>query len=293
VPDLSTAEQIREFLTSRRARLSPDRAGLPAYGTRRRVQGLRREEVALLANISVEYYTRLERGHVRGVSEEIIDGIARALQLGPDERAHLVDLVGVANETILAPPTPIQMKFRPAIGEIVESMAGMPAMVRNRRLDVLYANRAGEAFYEPIFRDPVRPANPARFTFLDPASKEFYLDWEAAADDMVALLRAESGRNPDDPLLLEFIEELSARSESFRTRWAIHDVLFHRSGFRRFRHPVVGEVTLTYEDLDVASDPGLTILVFTAEPGSPARASLDRLMSSIKADEVVPATENR
>jgi transcriptional regulator with XRE-family HTH domain len=275
----SNAKQIREFLTSRRARMSPERAGLATYGRRRRVSGLRREEVALLANISVEYYTRLERGNARGASQGVLDGIARALQLDEAERAHLLDLVRAANAVSPAGRDPAQPEVREAVRLIVDSITGMPAMVRNRRLDILYANRLGYAFYSDVYRDPVRPANPARFVFLDPRSSEFFIDWEAAAHDMVALLRAEAGRNPSDRALSDMVDELSARNAAFRVRWAAHNVLFHRSGVRGFHHPIVGDLTLAYEDLELPADPGQTVLVFTAEPNSPSRDALDRLAS--------------
>lgn len=164
----------------------------------------------------------------------------------------------------------------------------MPAMARNRRLDILYANRMGHAFYSEVYRDPRRPANPARFVFLDPRASEFFVDWEAAAHDMVALLRAEAGRNPDDRALSDMIDELSTRSAEFRVRWAAHDVLFHRSGVRRFHHPLVGDITLAYEDLELPADPGQTILVFTAEPNSASRDALDRLASWVSTHDPTP-----
>ena len=289
--DLSIEGQIREFLASRRARLTPDRAGIPAYGRHRRVSGLRREEVALLAGISAEYYTRLERGHTRGASGDVLDGLARALQLDEAERAHLSDLVRVAN--LERPPqrTTAQELVRPAVQRIVDAMAAMPAMVRNRRLDILYANRLGQALYSSVFDDPIRPANPARFVFLDPRSREFYVDWEAAAHDMVALLRAEAGRNPSDRSLSELIGGLSTRSEEFQSRWAAHEVLFHRAGTRRFHHPLVGDLTLTYEDLDLPADPGQTILVFTAEPGSASEDALRELARASSSLEAVAETK--
>lgn len=227
----------------------------------------------MLAGVGVDYYVRLERGDARGASEEVLDGVARALRLDAAERAHLADLLGKVDAVSPAEPEMV----RPEIRQIVDAMAGMPALVRNRRLEVLYANTLGYALYSEMYRDPTRPANPARFVFLDPASRTFFVDWEAAAGDMVALLRAESGRNPRDTALIELIEDLSTRSESFRELWARHDVMFHRTGEGHIHHPVVGDMVLSYEDLDIANDPGQTILVFNADPGSESERSLEAL----------------
>jgi len=291
---MSTSEEIREFLTSRRARITPEQAGLPAYGGRRRVSGLRREEVALLAGISVEYYTRLERGNARGVSESVLEGIARALQLDEAERAHLIDLVRIANTTRPTRRRPSQERVRPSVQRILDSMTGTPAFVQNGRLDILYANQLGSALLSEIFRDPIRPANAARFFFLDPRATEFYVDWENIANDVVALLRAEAGRDPYDRALSDLSGELSTRSEEFRVRWAAHDVRFHRTGVKRFHHPVVGDLTLTYEALELPADPGLTIFAYTAEPNSPSHDALNLLASWTSTPDrvsAVPAEE--
>jgi transcriptional regulator with XRE-family HTH domain len=275
---MGTSEEIREYLTSRRARITPEQAGLPTYGGKRRVSGLRREEVALLAGISVEYYTRLERGNARGVSESVLEGIARALQLDEAERAHLIDLVRTATTR---PPRrrPTQRRVRPIVQRILDSMTGTPALVQNGRLDILYANQLGSALFSEIFRDPVRPANAARFVFLDIRATEFYVEWERIAHDVVALLRAEAGRDHYDRALSDLIGELSTRSEEFRVRWATHDVRFHRTGVKRFHHPIVGDLTLSYEALELPADPGLTIFAYTAEPNSPSHDALNLLAS--------------
>jgi transcriptional regulator with XRE-family HTH domain len=291
---VSTSEEIREFLTSRRARITPEQAGLPAYGGKRRVPGLRREEAALLAGISVEYYTRLERGNARGVSESVLEGIARALQLDEAERAHLIDLVRIANTTRPPLRRPTRHRVRKSVQRILDSMTGTPAFVQNGRLDILYANQLGSALLSEIFRDPVRPANAARFFFLNPRATEFYVEWESIAHDVVALLRAEAGRDPYDRGLSDLIGELSTRSEEFRVRWAAHDVRFHRTGVKRFHHPVVGDLTLTYEALELPADPGLTIFAYTAEPNSPSHDALNLLASwTSTPDQVsaVPAEE--
>ena len=270
---------IREFLASHRARITPDQAGLPVYGTNRRVEGLRREEVALLAGISVEYYTRLERGNTNGVSDDVLEGIARALQLDEAERAHLFDLV---RATLTRTPRrrPTQERVRPGVQQILDSITA-PAYVRNERLDILAANRLGEALYSPVFDLSSRPINSARFLFLSPKASEFFVDWDTIAHDAVAILRSAAGRDPYDKRLTDLIGELSTRSDEFRVRWAAHNVKFHRTGTKRFHHPVVGEVTLNFEALELAADPGQRLNIYTAEPGSPSHDALDLLASWI------------
>ena len=276
---MSNKHEIREFLATRRAKITPQRAGLPIYGRQRRVSGLRREEVALLAGISVEYYTRLERGSAGGVSDEVLEAVSRALQLDEAEHAHLLDLVRSAN--VERPPrrTPRPQPVRPSVRRIVESMTGIAAFVHNGRLDILYANPLLEAIYSDLLRHPAQPPNSARFLFLDPRARTFYLDWETVASDIVATLRGEAGRNPYDRALSDLVGLLSTRSEEFRIRWARHDVRFHRSGTKRFHHPLVGDLTLAYESLQLPADPGLTLVTYSAEPGSTSEAALDELAS--------------
>jgi transcriptional regulator with XRE-family HTH domain len=270
--------EIREFLMSRRARVTPEQAGLYVPdGDVRRVPGLRREEVALLADISVEYYTRLERGNARGVSDEVLDAVSQALQLDEAERAHLYDLVRIANLERAPRRTPATQGVRPSIRRIVDAMTAIPAMVNNGRLDILYTNAIGEALYSEHLQDPVRPANSARFLFLDPRARSFYLDWETVAHDVVAALHGEAGRNPYDRALSELVGLLSTRCEQFRVLWARHDVRFHRTGTKRFHHPLVGELTLAYESLVLVADPGLTLVTYSAEPGSSSEEGLAEL----------------
>ncbi len=273
---MSNADDIREFLTTRRARLTPERAGLPRYGLQRRVAGLRREEVALLAGISVEYYTRLERGNARGVSEGVLDAVSTALQLDEAEHDHLIDLARTANAELAPRRAAAAQKVRPTIARIVDAMVDMPAVVRNARLDILYANDLGRALYSELYRDPRGP-NTARFTFFDPRSHAFWADWERAAADTVAILRAEAGRNPYDRAISDLVGELSTRSDEFRVRWAAHDVKNHRSGIKRLHHPLVGDLTLTYEVLELPADQGLTLLTYAAEPASPSEERLREL----------------
>jgi len=271
--------EIREFLSTRRARITPVQAGLPVYGgDRRRVAGLRRDEVALLAGISSQYYTRLERGNATGVSESVIDGIARALQLDEAERTHLLDLIRAAGTTrAIRRPAPEQV--RSTVQRVLDSMIGTPALVLSARLDILAGNQLGFALFSPVYADPVRPANNARFVFLDPHAAEFFRDWNGVANDTVALLHAEAGRHPYDRRLSDLIGELSTRSDEFRGRWAAHDVQIHTTGVKLIHHPVVGDLDLSFESFPLAADPSQSLLVYTAEPGSPSQDAL-RLLAS-------------
>jgi transcriptional regulator with XRE-family HTH domain len=231
--------EIREFLTSRRGRVTPDQVGLRVYGERR-VPGLRREEVAILAGVSVDYYTRLERGNATGVSESVLEAIAGALQLDEAERAHLFDLARALGPTTTTRRRPKKQRVRPSVQRILDAITGAPALVQNGRLDILEANQLGRALYSEMFRDPARPVNHARFVFLNPRAQDFYADWNRAANDTVALLRAEAGRDPYDRNLSDLVGELSTRSDEFRTRWAAHNVRLHQTGAKTFHHPEVG-----------------------------------------------------
>lgn len=276
---MGAKDDIREFLVSRRERISPQDTGLPAYGTTRRVKGLRREEVALLAGISVEYYTRLERGNASGASEDVLDGVARALQLDDAERAHLFHLVRAANSTVPSRRRPAQERVRPTVQRILDLIT-TPAYVRNGRLDVLAANSLGRALYAPVFdQDTIGVPNIARFLFLSPRASEFFDSWDRIASDAVAILRAEAGRDPHDRRLTDLIGELSTRSDEFRVRWAAHDVKFHRTGTKTLHHPVAGELHLGYEALDLPGDTGQRVLIYTAEPASPSAEALALLAS--------------
>jgi transcriptional regulator with XRE-family HTH domain len=290
---MDNADDIREFLATRRARLSPERAGLPTYGRTRRVPGLRREEVALLAGISVEYYTRLERGNARGVSDDVLQAVSRALQLDEAEHEHLVDLGRTANTARppRKPATPTQV--RPSIRRLVDAMSEIPAFVSNGRLDILYANALAEALYSELFRDPARPVNTARFMFLDPRARAFYPDWDTNMCDAVAALHGELGRNPYDRGLSDLVGLLSTRSEEFRMQWARHDVRFHRSGSKRMLHPLVGELTLSYERLELPADPGLAIVTYSAEPGSRSEERLRELATWVATRDRISAASPR
>jgi transcriptional regulator with XRE-family HTH domain len=272
--------QIREFLSTRRARITPEQAGLPTYGgDRRRVPGLRRSEVASLAGISPEYMTKLERGNATGVSESVIEGLAHALQLDEAERAHLEDLLRTAGTNRPPRRRPARQRVRPTVQRILDSMTGAPAFVLNGRLDILGANDLGFALYSPMYAEDARPANTARFVFLDPQAIDFFRDYDKAANDTVALLRAEAGRDPYDRDLSDLIGQLSTRSEDFRRRWAAHNVRIHTSGVKLLHHPVVGDVDLPFESFPLPADPTQSLLIYTAEPGSATQDALSLLAS--------------
>jgi transcriptional regulator with XRE-family HTH domain len=274
---VETKQEIRDFLTSRRARITPEQAGLPTYGSRR-VPGLRREEVAVLAGVSVPYYTRLERGDMSGVSESVLEALARALRLDGAERAHLFDLARAA-QPIAARPRQRRSKqrVRPEVQWTLDAITGAAAFVGNERLDLLAANQLGRALFSELYAAPARPINNARFVFLDPRAEAFFGDWERVAGECVAILRWAAGRDPYDRELSDLVGELATQSDTFRTRWAAHDVRFHDSGVKLFRHPVVGELSLTYNRLDIAADQGLTIFTYAAEPGSRSGEALKLL----------------
>ena len=286
VDSMDMKSETREFLATRRARITPDMAGLPVYGRNRRVPGLRREEVAMLAGVSVDYYTRLERGNLAGASEEVLEALAEALQLGEAERLHLFDLARVANASSAArsraqrtPTTTV----RPSVQRILDALEFAPAFVRNGRLDILAANVLGRALYSPMFDSPERllnrPVNSARFHFLDSETANAYWGPQAPriAHDAVAILRAEAGKNPYDKALTALVGELSTRSEEFRRLWASHDVRLHRTGTKSFFHPEVGLLELDYEALELPGDPGLQLNVYTAVPGSASEDGLKLL----------------
>jgi transcriptional regulator with XRE-family HTH domain len=271
--------EAREFLITRRAKLTPDQAGVPLYGQRRRVPGLRREEVAQLAGLSTDYYTRLEKGNLRGASDSVLEAIARALQLDDAERAHLFDLARAARGGAREPRRRARPEqARPSVQHVLDAMTGAVAFVGNGRLDVVAMNALARAFYTPVLDNPERPANMARFCFLDPAAHDFYPDWELAADTTVAILRTEAGRDPNRALT-DLVGELATRSDAFRTRWAAHDVRLHRTGTKRFHHPVVGDLDVGFNAMQLPADPGLTLNVYTAEPGSSTEEKFTLLAS--------------
>jgi transcriptional regulator with XRE-family HTH domain len=293
---MDAPNDIREFLTTRRARLTPDQVGLPDFGGRRRVPGLRREEVALVAGMSVEYYIRLERGNARGVSEAVLEGISRALQLDGAERAHLYDLVRTANEGIhprrrRGPARP--QHVRPGVQQLLDAMHDVPAFVQNGRLDIIATNRLARAVFSEMYVQPQRPANFGRFVFLEERAHAFYRDWDDAAQQTVALLRTEAGRAPHDRLLSDLVGELSTRSEVFRALWASHDVREHRTGIKRITHPTVGDLDLSYEAMELSSARELLLIAYTAEPASPSHDALQLLASWTAEAERAHSTDPR
>jgi transcriptional regulator with XRE-family HTH domain len=276
---MDVKNEVRNFLTSRRGRLTPAEAGVSDDGKLRRVVGLRRREVADLAGVSIEYYTRLERGNLAGVSDAVLSSIARALRLDDAERAHLFDLARASQGPTRGPRVPKAAHTRPEIQATLDAFTGGPAFVRNGRMDVLAANLLGRAVYSEMFEDTRRPPNLARFTFLDERSRRFYPDWDRAAYDTVAILRTEAGRDPYDKDLTALVGELSTRSEDFRQRWAAHNVKQHNSGKKHFHHPLAGDLYVTYQALDLFADHGLSLLVYTAQPGTGTDDAL-RLLAS-------------
>jgi len=268
--------EVRDFLTSRRARITPERAGLPLYGTNRRVAGLRREEVALLAGVSTDYYTRLERGNLTGVSESVLEALASALQLDESERTHLLDLAGAANASSRQRRTATRQHLRPGVQRILDSI-GAPAYVRNNRLDLLGVNRLGRALLSDLYANDAGRPNLARYMFLDTRSRDFYVDWAAVARDVVSALRIEAGRNPYDRGLTDLVGELSTRSDEFRNWWASHNVRLHRTSTKQMHHPVAGLLELTGEALELPGDAGLTIITYTVEPATPSSEALQFL----------------
>jgi transcriptional regulator with XRE-family HTH domain len=272
-------DEVKAFLSSRRAKITPEQAGLTSYSRNRRVPGLRRSEVADLAGVSVEYYAQLERGNLAGASDSVLDALARALHLDEAEQAHLADLARAAG-----PATRIRRKHpvhqvRPSVARILELMTEIPAFVGNGRGDVRAANPLAQALYAPMFDDPARPANHARFAFLNPRARDFWRDWDRIASDTVAMMRTESGRDPYDKALTDLVGELSTRSEDFRIRWATHDVRLHRTGIKQFHHPVIGDLDLHFETMQLTADPGLAMTLLSAPAGSAADDAL-RLLAS-------------
>ena len=278
---MDTRNEIREFLTSRRARITPEQVGLISYGSRR-VPGLRREEVAVLAGVSAPYYTRIERGDLRGVSDSVLEALARALQLDEAERAHLFDLAHALRATgsprrRRAP----KRQVRPSIQHVLDGLTGAAAFVHNARLDNLAANELGYALYSDMFSRAAGtgPVNSARYVFLDASARDFYADWERAASDVVAVLRSAAGRDPYDRDLSDLVGELSTQSDEFRTRWAAHNVRFHDTGVKELHHQTVGDLTLTYDRMEIAADAGQFLTIWTAEPGSRSAEALTLLAS--------------
>jgi transcriptional regulator with XRE-family HTH domain len=282
--------EVRDFLTSRRSQITPEQAGLPLFGTNRRVTGLRREEVALLAGVSTDYYTRLERGNLAGVSESVLEALAGALQLDEAERTHLFDLADAANASGRRRRSPSKQHLRPGIQRVLDTI-GAPAYVRNHRFDLLGFNQLGRALFTDLNTAETGRPNLARYLFLDARAQDFYVEWAAVARDAVAALRIEAGRNPYDRSLTDLVGELSTRSQEFRSWWASHNVKLHRTSTKKMRHPIAGELELTGEALELPGDSGLTLITYTVEPASASAEALQFL--SNWASQVAPQTSSR
>ncbi|MBX7430718.1 helix-turn-helix transcriptional regulator [Mycobacterium sp. Y57] len=276
---MDSKSDIRDFLTTRRAKVTPQQVNLPSYG-KRRVPGLRREEVAALAGVSVDYYNRLERGNLTGVSDSVLESIASALQLDEAERLHLFRLAQAANTTPRARRSGVRRpQLSPSLQRVLDGMTGVAAILCNSRMDLLAASTLGRALYWPAYEFESPTPNLARFAFLAPAAGEFYPDWDGAANVAVALLRTEAGRNPHDPGLTALVGELSTCCTEFRTRWAAHNVRTHYNGTKTFMHPAVGELTLGYDTMDLPGDTGLRLTAYTAEQPSRSADGLQLLSS--------------
>ncbi|WP_327325703.1 helix-turn-helix transcriptional regulator [Streptomyces sp. NBC_01210] len=278
--------ELSEFLRSRRARLQPEDVGLPQLGRHRRVPGLRREELAQLAGVSVAYYTRLEQGNGRNVSTEVLDAIARALRLSDVERDHLSHLAKPKQKKHRRMGRPQQL--RPAVQQLMDAMDGVPAYVLGRRLDILGWNRMARALLGDFAALPPQERNMARLVFLDPNAPDLYVDWECKATEVVSFLRMYAGCSADDPQLPALIGDLSVKSEEFRKLWAAHTVQDKGHGTKRLHHPLVGEMTLSYETLRLPDDHDLSLVTYHAEPGTRAAESL-RLLAGWGVDEVADA----
>jgi transcriptional regulator with XRE-family HTH domain len=279
--------EVRDFLTSRRGRITPQDVGLKVFGPRR-VPGLRREEVAMLAGLSVDYYNRLERGNLGGASDNVLDALADALRLDDAERAHLHDLARASQPTTRSRRRVSTENVRPSVQWMLDSMTASAALAENGRLDALGANPLGRALYPALFGRGRRPGNWARYIFLNPDARAFYTDWDRAARESVALLRSEAGRNPRDRELSDLVGELATQSHEFRTLWAAHNVRLHTKGVKQFNHPVVGELELSFNRLEVLAD-SLTIVAYTAEPGSSSAEALALLASWAATPDAVEA----
>ncbi|MET3935621.1 transcriptional regulator with XRE-family HTH domain [Arthrobacter sp. OAP107] len=277
VERVTNNSEVREFLKSRRARITPEMAGLPVYGGLRRVPGLRREEVAAVSGMSIDYYNRLERGNLTGVSDSILESLARALKLDDAERTYLFDLARAANQKRPRQRRRGPQTLNPAVQHLLDGMTGIPAFVQNGRLDVLGMNDLARALYHPNGDEPQQPRNFARFVFLDAGSREQVPGWESTAQDVVAILRQEAARDPHNRDLTDLIGELSTRSEDFRTMWAAQNVRLHRTGVKPFHHPVVGDFELTFQAMQLPGDDGLTLIAYSAEPGTRGHDALNLL----------------
>ncbi|WP_331729471.1 helix-turn-helix transcriptional regulator (plasmid) [Streptomyces sp. NBC_00028] len=270
------ASHLGAFLRARRAQLDPQECGLPATDSARRVTGLRREEVAALAAISVDYYTRLEQGRVRA-SAPVLATLARALRLDDDQQRYLYELAGRTDERPRRRRA--SQRLRPAMRRLLDQLARTPALVLGKRLDILAWNQAAAALYIDFAAVPADRRNYLRLLFTEPAMRELDLDWEHDARDAVAALRLEAAADPEDPELARLVGELAIQDADFRTWWAEHRVNSAAYGTKHYRHPVVGDLTLDCDTWAASDGSGQRLMVLTAEPGSPSHDALSILAS--------------
>ncbi|MGB8384357.1 MAG: helix-turn-helix transcriptional regulator [Dermatophilaceae bacterium] len=278
---MDNRHEVQQFLTALRARITPEQAGLTAFSGQRRVPGLRREEVAQLADCSTAYYTRMERGDLGGVSESVLFALVRALELNEAEASHLFDLARAASQPRRAPRTKPEPRISPRIAQLLDTMRDVPAIAMNRLGDPVASNALGRALFPHLFPDGAKPLNSARYMFLDPRAQTFYPDWQTTAREGVSALRLLAGQDPSDRALMTLVGELATRSEDFRTWWGSHTVRTHTSGVKRINHPIVGDLILGYETLALPSVPGLSMATYLPEPGTPSADALDVLRSWI------------
>jgi transcriptional regulator with XRE-family HTH domain len=272
-------QDVQQFLTALRGRITPAQAGLTTFGGERRVPGLRREEVAQLAGVSTAYYTRMERGDLSGVSESVLYALVRALELDDAETAHLLDLGRAASGPRRTPRAQPPTRVSPQVAHLIDAMADIPAVALSRLADMVASNALGRALFPHLFPADAAPLNHARYLFLDPRSQTFYADWDKSARESVSAMRLLAGQDPSDRALMALVGELATRSDQFRVWWGAHTVRTHASGTKRIQHPVVGLLTLRYETLTLPSTPGIRIATYLTDPGSPSADALNMLRS--------------
>ncbi|MFE2432025.1 helix-turn-helix domain-containing protein [Streptomyces sp. NPDC059373] len=276
---MDLGRDVQQFLTGMRARLTPEEAGVTVFGGERRVPGLRREEVAQLAGVSTAYYTRMERGNLRGVSESVLRSLARSLRMDDAETKHLFDLARAASDGARTPRAKPRARLPQRAAQLIDAMSDVPTVALGRLGDVVGANPLGRALFPHLFPENGQPLNHTRYLFLDDRAREFYADWEHDARHVVSALRLIAGRDPSDPALMALVGELATHSPEFRTWWAGHTVTIHTAGTKTIRHPVVGELTVAFESLTLDSTPDVRIVTYLTDTGTPSADALDLLRS--------------
>jgi transcriptional regulator with XRE-family HTH domain len=276
---MDLGRDVQQFLTGMRARLTPEQAGVTIFGGERRVPGLRREEVAQLAGVSTAYYTRMERGNLRGVSDSVLRSLARTLHMNDAETQHLFNLARATSAGARSPRVKPQSRLPQRAAQLIDAMADVPTVALGRLGDVVGANDLGRALFPDLFPENGEPLNHMRYLFLDDRSREFYVDWEHSARHVVSVMRLLAGRDPSDRALMALVGELATHSPEFRTWWAGHTVKIHTAGTKAIRHPIVGELNLAFETLTLGSTPDVQIATYLADPGTPSADALNLLRS--------------